>query len=650
RPRLALLRGRLRGAGTAAAVVAGLAWLGIGSWIFYNTNVLTRYVTRDDTEAMQADAERALLAFEKLPQPKVAAVLLDVQLNPGQARAVTRGHYTLVNRSGTPLTDVHVFLDPRTKMDALEIDGGATVEREWKRFNYRILKLAQPMQPGESRQLRFTTTLAEAGFVNGQPLTRIVDNGSFVDNTEISPFIGLSRDGLLSDRAKRRKHGLPPDLRPPTLEDESGRERSSFRADGDWVTAEIRVTTDADQTPIAPGATISDTVTGQRRTVVFRPETPIDHFFSIQSGRYAVKRDVWKGPKGDVALSVYHHPDHAYNVDRMLAAKKLSLAVFSEVFSPYQFNQARILEFPSYASFAQSFANTIPYSEAIGFIHRWSDPEKIDMVTYVTAHEIGHQWWGHQLVPSHQQGSTMLVESFAQYSALLVMERLYGPEQIRRFLKYELDRYLRNRGGEVVEELPLARVENQPYIHYNKGSLAMWWIKEMAGEVAVNRAMARFLQQYAYKAAPYPNTLDFLKLLREEAGPAHDALITDLFERITLLDLKAKSATSRRLPDGRWALTLDVEARKLYADGKGRETEAPLDEMMEIGAFIDEPGTREFKAASVLLLERRRITGGVQRITVTLNREPRWAGLDPYNKRIDRQSSDNLVAVEAAPR
>ena len=49
-------------------------------------------------------------------------------------------------------------------------------------------------------------------------------------------------------------------------------------------------------------------------------------------------------------------------------AEQRSLALFSEQFSPYQFRQARILEFPSYANFAQSFANTIPYSENIGFL------------------------------------------------------------------------------------------------------------------------------------------------------------------------------------------------------------------------------------------------------------------------------------------
>jgi ABC-2 type transport system permease protein len=330
---------------------------------------------------------------------------------------------------------------------------------------------------------------------------------------------------------------------------------------------------------------------------------------------------------------------------------KTSLALFSEQFSPFQFHQERILEFPSYARFAQSFANTIPWTEDFGFLTRLDTPDKIDLPTYVTAHEVGHQWWGHQLVPSEQQGATMLVESFAQYSALLVMERTYGKEQIRKFLKYELDRYLRSRGGEVVEELPLARVENQPYIHYQKGSLVMYWLKEVLGEPKVNGVLAALLRQYAFKAAPYPNTRDFLGLLRAAAGPEYDSLITDLFERITLIDAKATAATATARPDGTYQVAIEVEAHKFYADGKGVETEAALDEPFDIGVFTAEPGKPGFTAASVLSMARQPIQSGKQTITVTVAQRPAWAGIDPYNKRIDRNSDDNLVKVEvrAAP-
>jgi aminopeptidase N len=643
-PRWKRVRTRLRGSALVLLGAAALACLGSGAFIYYNTNVLNDYVTVPDGEARLARYEQLFLRYETLPQPRITTVTLDVQLYPREARAVTAGSYRIENQTDAPIAALHLSYAQRLVLDRFDL-AGATLENDWPEYHYRIYKLEPAMQPGEARELRFTTTLAERGFPNRAPLTRIVANGSFLDDSEITPRIGLARETLLKDRAKRRKYGLPADLRPPTLEDDRGRARNEFRADSDWILADITVTTDADQTPIAPGYTVSDTTAHGRRTVHFRPDAPINHFFSIQSGRYEVRRDVWQG----VDLAVYFHPGHDYNVGRMLQAMKASLALFSEQFSPYQFRQARILEFPAYATFAQSFANTIPYSEDIGFLTRLDDPEKIDVATYVTAHEIAHQWWGHQLVPSNQQGASMLVESFAQYSALLVMERMYGREHIRRFLKYELDRYLRSRGGEVVEELPLARVEEQPYIHYQKGALVMYWLKEVLGERTVHRALAGLLEQHAFKAAPYPNTLDFLRLLRAGAGPQHDALISDLFENITLVDAKATSASAVKRPDGKYEVTLHIEAHKFHADGKGVETEAPMDEPFDIGVFTAEPGKAGFTADAVLVMEQRPVHSGRQTVTVVVDKLPSHAGVDPYNKRIDRNSDDNLTQVELAP-
>src|SRR5690606_806884 len=133
-----------------------------------------------------------------------------------------------------------------------------------------------------------------------------------------------------------------------------------------------------------------------------------------------------------------------YNLDRMIDAVKKSLDYFTANFSPYQHRQARILEFPRYQRFAQAFPNTIPYSEAIGFIARVrpDDPEDLDYPFYVTAHEIAHQWWAHQVIGANVQGATMLSESLAQYSALMVMEKEYGRDKMHKFLAYELKGYL----------------------------------------------------------------------------------------------------------------------------------------------------------------------------------------------------------------
>jgi aminopeptidase N len=334
----------------------------------------------------------------------------------------------------------------------------------------------------------------------------------------------------------------------------------------------------------------------------------------------------------------------------MLDAMKTSLDLFNDKFSPYQFKQARVLEFPAYERFAQAFAGTMPYSEGIGFVQNFDEKkadEKIDLVTFVTAHEVSHQWWAHQVIGANKQGMTLMSESFAQYSALLVMEKLYGREQIRKFLKTELDRYLRSRGGEVIEELPLMRVENQGYIHYNKGAVVMYWLKEVVGEAVVNRALQKFLAEFAFKPAPYPSTTDFIRLLRAEAGPQHDQLITDLFELITLYDMKATDAKAKKRADGKYEVRFSVEGKKLYADGNGKETEAALDEAFDVGAFTEEPGKKGYKRESVLLMDRRVMKTGKQVVTLVTDKLPKFVGVDPYNKRIDRNSDDNFAKVES---
>ncbi len=645
KPRLAQLPRRLTGPAGALFALGAVAWIGLGAWIFYNTNVLNNYRTRPDAEALLARYERELLPFAKLAQPTITEVVIDVQLHPRERRAEVNGRYTVENRSGAALDHVHVrWLHP-LKMLELQVPG-ATLEKEYAEFDYRIYRFTPALAVGEKREIRFVTRLADPGFRNSGAQSRIVANGSFLNNVEVAPLLGMDRSQLLQDRSKRRKHGLPPELRMPALEDDAARSRHYLRSDSDWVQAQITLATDADQTPVAPGVTVSDTTRDGRRTLVTRTEAPIQHFFSLQSARYAVKSEEHQG----VRIAVYHDPQHPYNVQRMLDAMKASLDVFGKAFSPYQFKQARVLEFPSYADFAQAFAGTMPYSEGIGFVMQHKEEkdgvQKIDMVTYITAHEMAHQWWAHQIIGSDQQGSTMLSETFAQYSALLVAEKLYGRDQIRKFLKYELDRYLRARGGELIEELPLARVENQTYIHYQKGSLAMYWLKEVVGEPVVNRALQRLIAQFAFKAAPYPRSSDFLRLLREEAGPQHEALISDLFERITLIDAKVTEARAKRLADGTWELLMDVQARKLYADGKGVESEAPLDEPFDIGVFTVEPGKKGFGDAAVLAMERLRVKSGAQQLRLVVKQQPAWAGIDPYNKRIDRNSDDNLKAVE----
>src|SRR6185436_15089394 len=224
--------------------------------------------------------------------------------------------------------------------------------------------------------------------------------------------------------------------------------------------------------------------------------------------------------------------------------------------------------------FAQAFPNTIPYSEAIGFIAKVvpDDPKDVDYPYYVTAHEIAHQWWAHQVIGGYVQGATMMSETLAQYSALMVMKKKYGDAKMKRFLKYELDSYLVGRGTERKKEQALMRNENQPYIHYRKGSIAMYALQDAIGEDAVNRALASYIRKVAYQEPPYTTSRELIAELRAVTPPEHQALIADLFETITLWENRALSATYKELPGGRYAVTVKVAAKKLRADEEGKQT------------------------------------------------------------------------------
>jgi ABC-2 type transport system permease protein len=205
---------------------------------------------------------------------------------------------------------------------------------------------------------------------------------------------------------------------------------------------------------------------------------------------------------------------------------------------------------------------------------------------------------------------------------------------------------LRSRGTDVVEEVPLERVEDQPYIHYRKGAVVMYLLKDQIGEAAVNRALRKLLARYAFHGPPYASSKDLVALLRAEAPADKQQLITDLFERITLWDVSATQATAKKLPNGKYAVHFTVRTKKLYADGKGREHEAPMtNESFDVGLFSTEPGKDDFTSKSVILFQRMPLSSGTHSFDFVVDKAPAFAGIDPYNKRIDRNSDDNLVKV-----
>jgi ABC-type transport system involved in multi-copper enzyme maturation permease subunit len=642
KPRLRRLPARLAGGAGLAAAASIMLFAASGSWIVYNTLVLNDFGTAGDVQSHLAAYEKRYIRYARLPQPVIRHVALNVALHPGEVRAEVRGRYRLVNEAEAPIEHIHVRL-LNSGLEFVDVDiPGARLERDDEAFRYRIYRLDVPMRPGEERRLAFHTRRHQVGFRASGAETGLAPNGTDLNTLELTPRIGMSDVGMIEDPALRREYGLPERPPFPRLDDAAA---TLIQPNGDlsWTTADITVSTVADQIAVAPGRRVSERVEGGRRIARFVSDAPISNFFSIQSARYAVRRLNHRG----VEHSVYFHPQHHWNVDRMLTAMRASTDYYQEAFGPYQFDQARIVETPAYRrSGGQAFPNTIAVGEGV-FAWDVRDPLALDMVTMLLAHEIAHQWWGHQVKGARMQGASLLGESLSQYSALMVLRKLRGEGDIRRFLPFQLDRYLSGRRVQVLEEQPLVSAGlDQDYVNYGKGALAWYLLQQRIGEDAVNRALRRFVARYRFTRAPYPRSADLIDFLRAEAKTAeHQALITDLFERITLFDLRVDQPTAVRRPDGRWDVTVPVEAGKAYANGGGNERPAVLAEPIDIGLFTADPSSGAFDEDRVLMMELRPIRTGRQVLRFVTDQRPTHAGIDPYSLYIDRNSVDNVGAV-----
>lgn len=638
-----------RGAGIAVVLFV-LTFISSGFYIFYNTNVLNTYRTSDEEEELQAEYEKQLKQYQGHLMPKITHLQAAIDIFPDTRDYRAKGTYTLVNKTGNPVSDMHIQLpqDTQVNVDTLTFNRKATVKEAFESFRFFIYKLHKPLQPNDTLKLYFRQTFTSKGFKESGENTSIVQNGTFFNNS-LFPQLGYNQGAELTDENERKKKDLPPRNRAYQRDDPKGYNYSFIGQYADVVSLDVTLSTVSDQIAIAPGYLQKEWEEDGRRYFHYQTSKPVLGFFSFVSADYEVLEKKWQpaydSTRKPVNLAIYHHNGHEYNLTRMMQGMQDALNYYSANFAPYQFNQMRIMEFPRYSSFAQSFANTVPFSESIGFILDIDDEKDVDIAYYVTAHEMAHQWWAHQLVPANTQGAAMLSESLSQYSALMVMKKRYSETEVQQFLKQELNRYLQGRSNETKKELPLNQVENQQYIHYGKGGVNFYALQDYIGEDSVNAALRRCLNDWnIYTGVPeqgrFPTTADLMPYLEEVTPDSLQYLIDDFFRSMILFENKTTSATYVENND-RYKVTLDLETRKLKADSLGVETEVPLDYWIDVGVY----GENKKGEDSLVYLQKHRFTNDTTTITVEVTQLPVKAGIDPVHKLIDRNPSDNTKTI-----
>ncbi|MDR4950623.1 M1 family aminopeptidase [Chryseobacterium sp. ES2] len=620
--------------------------VGLGAFIYYNTHILNSHYSEVESEKMRFEYEKKYKYLEKIDQPRIVSSNLKIDLSPEDQSWKVDGYYYIKNKHQKAIDSIVIRypdnLDGHYSFEKIQVSGAGKEIFNDEKSGLKLVKLNNPIQPGDSVSIHFKYEFKLKGFAN-EAITDIVKNGTFFNSGNL-PGLGYNSDVELSENSARKKYGLKPKPRLANVNDQTARMNNYISTDSDWIRFQTQISTDNNQIAIAPGYLQKEWKANKRRYFTYKMDSPILNFYAFLSADYQVKKAKWN----NVNIEIYYQKGHEYNLDKMIFSIKNSLTYYTKNFGPYQHRQVRIIEFPRYASFAQSFPNTIPYSESIGFLTKVESekPEKIDVPFYVTAHEVAHQWWAHQVIGGNVQGSAMMSETFSQYSALMVMEHEYGAPVMKKFLSYELNNYLKGRTKETKKEMPLMLVENQDYIHYNKGSLVMYALKDYLGEAKLNSILKKYLNQTKFQEPPYTNSVEFVNLLKKETPDSLQYLIKDLFETITLNENYIKDLSYKKVGQ-QYEVKLTVGSVKYRVDGQGKSKKIPVNGYVDIGVFGKK--SIKFPEGKELILQKVKIDKPEKSFTFLVDEEPLQAGIDPYVKLIDRNMKNNVHDFKSKP-
>jgi hypothetical protein len=636
--RFHVARERFIGAPARAAAVATALVLVLGAFIFHNTNVLNEYRRPRERGAPLAEYEKRYKRFENAPQPTVVTAELRTEIHPEDPAVETSGTFHMVNRTGSAIDSMHIYTIPAIDVRSISFNRRAEPVLMDEELGFRIYALDETLQPGDSLQLSFDVAWRTRGFPNDGIPTDVVENGSFFNRTWL-PMIGYQPTFELADPDARERFGLATRPPMPSATDSAALNHRHGIRNEDAVRVEAIIGTAADQIAITPGVLKRSWTEDGRSYFHYDTEVPESFGVTMLSGRYALREERWN----DVKLRIYHHPQHTDNLDRVVHGLKASLEYFTEQFGgPFPYREQTIVEVPPYSVFGSAHPGLIVFSET--FFNTRSGEGDVDEPFYGTAHEVAHTWWAGMLGSAMVPGARFLSESLANYSAMILTEKTFGPEMARRVYDEQMNRYLRGR-AEQSREVPVLDVQSQPYIAYRKGALALHILRDHIGEDRVNAALRRTIEKHRDTGPPFATSRDLYAELRAATPDSLHTLLEDLFETITLWDVRTEEATVEPTGNGEYRVTIDVVARKIRADSVGNETEVAMDDLVEIGVFAPGDGG---VVGEPIYLKRHRIRNGEQSVVITVPREPSRAGIDPYRKLFDRVRDDNVVAVEIA--
>jgi len=453
----------------------------------------------DETILQSADYEKKFRNYENIAQPTVTEIITDIKLFPSERSYEIKGNYQLKNQTGQPVYKILINFHPDLKIESAVFKTSS----ESIKIDHKVaeIKLNNPLQPDQTASLDFKISYQWFAVNGHDPFNAIIENGSFMRISRYYPAIGYQKDNEIEDEEKRKEFKLGKLSKLKKLE-----APEVFKKD--FINLDMTISTENNQTAVGTGDLINK-YSEEKRNYFRYKSKDIPFRFAVSSAKYQVKSILYKG----IRINIFYSEKHSENVNHLIDNAKITLDYCPKNFGKYPF---KTINFAEVSSFTKGFAATaypsaIFMTEDMLFHANINSDKNQDVINELAGHELSHLWWGNsQIDPDNREGATMLTETLAMYTEMMLYKKMHGREKMMERIKIHQQIYDNEKG--LYENQPLYKVTGEnTHISYSKGAVVMVKLSELLGENHLNIALARFLKKNQYPKKP--TSLDLLKEL-----------------------------------------------------------------------------------------------------------------------------------------
>ncbi|TJY38062.1 ABC transporter permease/M1 family aminopeptidase [Pontimicrobium aquaticum] len=609
-----------------------LLFVGAGSLVFYNVNIVSNYETLKDNLDFSENYERKFKKYESLERPVPISVKTEVAIYPKERTYTVIANQILINKSEDPLTEI--FITERVPLKNVKIEN-ARLDNHDAFYGTYLFKLNNPLKPDDSIKFKYELKKDLKGYEEDNS---IINNGTYINRfANFEPMLGYSSGLEITNHIERQKRNLPERLE----EDNSDAHIVLEDFKYEKINFETIISTDSDQTAISSGRLIKQWTKDNRNYFHYKSTHKIMPTVGYFSAKYKTQKTDYKG----VSIEQYYDVNHDFNIDNVENSVKQTLDYCQENFGYYPFDHVRIAEVPSHWPFG-GFAHpgVISMNEDRLYLSDVSNKETFDLVAKRTIHEVAHQWWGHILSAKPVAGGSLFVEGFAKYTEAVVMERLYGKRALYTLSENVRSRYFSGRAFDGDLEPPVYKVHGQSYISYGKALTVMLALRDLIGENEVNKVLKTITNRYRGSNKLDATTIELLDEIYKVTPKAYHTLVDDWFKKVITYDLGIEESSYKKLSNGTYEVSVKIKANRFEMQPSGKTKEIEMNEPIKIGVFTKHPSLVK-DDSPILHYKSSKIDKEFTEIKIIVNEKPAYISIDPYGTRSDENLVDNTKSL-----